>query len=54
MYLPDGKELGLTLISEGLCEDFSHLYPHPRQAEYLKAQSQAKKAKKGLWKARKK
>jgi endonuclease YncB( thermonuclease family) len=32
--LPDGRDLGEILIMEGLCEDFSWKYPHPRQDRY--------------------
>ena len=39
--LADGRDFGLVLVSEGLCEDFSWKYPHPRSAEYLRAQQQA-------------
>ena len=39
--LDDGRDFGLVLVTEGLCEDFSWKYPHPRSAEYLRAQQQA-------------
>ena len=35
--LPDDRDLGLVLLEEGLCSDFSWRYPHARQAEYRAA-----------------
>lgn len=35
--LSDGRDLGLTLIDEGLCSDFSWRYPHPRSEAYRAA-----------------
>jgi Staphylococcal nuclease homologue len=32
--LPDGSDLGLTLLREGLCADATASYPHPRTAQY--------------------
>jgi micrococcal nuclease len=32
--LPDGSDLGLTLLREGFCSDYSASYPHPRAARY--------------------
>jgi micrococcal nuclease len=32
--LPDGSDLGLTLLREGFCADYSASYPHPRAARY--------------------
>ena len=28
--LPDGRDLGLLLLQEGLCDDYTWKYPHPR------------------------
>ncbi len=39
--LDDGRDFGLVLVTDGLCEDFSWKYPHPRSAEYLRAQQLA-------------
>jgi micrococcal nuclease len=39
--LDDGRDFGLALVTDGLCEDFSWKYPHPRSAEYLIAQQRA-------------
>ena len=35
--LPDDRDLGLVLLEEGLCSDFSWRYPHARQAAYRAA-----------------
>jgi micrococcal nuclease len=32
--LDDGRDLGQILLEQGLCEDFSFKYPHPRQVLY--------------------
>lgn len=32
--LPDGRDLGLELVKEGLCKHWSDKYPHPRQSVY--------------------
>jgi len=47
--IPDGRDFGLQLIKEGLCEDFSWKYPHAKQKEYRKAQKSAQKKKNGIW-----
>ena len=39
--LSDGRDFGLTMIEFGLCRDFGWKYPHPRMAEYQKAQPEA-------------
>lgn len=36
--LPDGRDFGLVLVTEGLCSDFGWKYPHPRGGAYLAAQ----------------
>ncbi|MBN1258378.1 thermonuclease family protein [Candidatus Peregrinibacteria bacterium] len=43
--LKDGRDFGLVLIREGLCRDFGFRYPHPRAAEYRKAEKEAAKKK---------
>lgn len=48
--LPGGRDYGIELVKEGLCQDFSFKYPHPREESYQKAQLRAKKQKKGIWK----
>ena len=37
VMLPDGRDLGLTLLREGVCADWSTRYPHPRSATYKAA-----------------
>lgn len=39
--MPDGTDYGLHMIKKGLCQDFSYRYPHPRSAQYKKAQKHA-------------
>ena len=34
----DGRDFGLVMVKEGLCEDFGWKYPHPRGKEYEAAQ----------------
>ncbi len=36
--LADGRDFGLILVKEGLCQDYSWKYPHAREREYRKAQ----------------
>ena len=36
--MADGRDFGLVMVKEGLCEDFGWKYPHPRGKEYRKAQ----------------
>jgi micrococcal nuclease len=47
--LPDGTDLGLLLVREGLCEDFGWKYPHPRGEPYRSAEAEAKAARRGIW-----
>jgi micrococcal nuclease len=35
--MSDGRDLGETLIAQGLCVDWSAQYPHPRAAQYKAA-----------------
>lgn len=37
--LPDGTDVGLSLVRGGYCADWSHKYPHPRSAAYLTSPS---------------
>jgi micrococcal nuclease len=34
VHLQDGRDFGLLMIREGLCQDLSHKFPHPRSASY--------------------
>jgi endonuclease YncB( thermonuclease family) len=36
--MEDGRDLGLTLIRQGLCRDYGHKYPHPRGDAYRDAE----------------
>lgn len=36
--LGDGRDYGLQVIKEGLCQDFGWKYPHPRGAAYVAAE----------------
>ena len=36
--MADGRDFGLVMVQEGLCEDFGWKYPHKRGTEYKKAQ----------------
>jgi endonuclease YncB( thermonuclease family) len=36
--MQDGRDLGLTLIEQGLCRDYGHKYPHPRGEAYRDAE----------------
>ena len=36
--MADGRDYGLVMIKEGLCEDFGWKYPHPRGKEYEAAE----------------
>jgi endonuclease YncB( thermonuclease family) len=47
--LEDGRDFGLIMIKEGLCEDYGWKYPHPRGGEYKKVQVDARLAGKGIW-----
>jgi micrococcal nuclease len=37
VMLPDGRDVGLELVKDGLCKEWSDRYPHPRQDEYRDA-----------------
>jgi endonuclease YncB( thermonuclease family) len=37
----DETDYGLIMIQRGLCYDFSHRYPHPREDEYREEQKRA-------------
>lgn len=37
VFTSDGKDIGLTLLQENLCKDYSYKYPHPKQEEYRNA-----------------
>ena len=34
VHLPDGTDVGETLVKEGLCADYGDKYPHPRSVHY--------------------
>lgn len=46
--LDDGRDLGLVLVQEGLCVDYTK-YPHARTQEYRAAQAEAKEKGVGIW-----
>lgn len=46
--LPDGRDFGLVMISEGLARAYPK-YPFSRMSEYLRAENEAKTAKVGMW-----
>ena len=50
IHLPDGRDLGFELVRQGLCEDYSWKYPHPRQKTYQREQNAAQAAQRGIWK----
>ncbi len=52
IHLPDGRDFGLLMLLEGLCEDISRRFPHPRSSEYKEAEQTAKKQKRGIWKGK--
>lgn len=35
--MTDGRDFGLTMVSQGGCEDFGWKYPHPRSGKYQAA-----------------
>jgi endonuclease YncB( thermonuclease family) len=35
--MPNGQDYGYVLVKKELCDDYSHKYPHPRQAKYKAA-----------------
>jgi len=37
IFNSDGKDIGLTLLQENLCKDYSYKYPHPKMEEYRNA-----------------
>ena len=37
IYNSSGQDIGLTLLQENLCKDYSYKYPHPKQEEYRNA-----------------
>ena len=37
--MADGRDFGLVMVQEGLCEDFGWKYPHRKGKEYRKAQA---------------
>jgi len=48
--LEDGRDFGLVMVEEGLCQDFGWKYPHPRMKQYIEEQALANKKGKGIWK----
>ncbi len=46
--LPDGRDFGLVMISEGLARTYTE-YPFSRMQRYLAAEAEAHKAGQGLW-----
>ena len=47
--LEDGRDFGLEMVRRGLCEDFGFRYPHPRRAQYTRAQERASDSGRGIW-----
>ena len=39
--MPNKSDYGLTMIKKGLCQDYSHRYPHSREEQYRAAQKKA-------------
>ena len=49
VFLPDGKDYGLTMIKEGYAYEYTYDTPYLFQEEYKGAQRKAEEMKLGLW-----
>lgn len=47
--LPDGTDVGLSLIKDGYAHEYTYDTPYERQAAYKAAESAARVGQKGLW-----
>ena len=51
IILKDGSNFNKTLIREGLAKEYTYKTPYKYQKEFKNAETEARKAKKGLWSA---
>ena len=51
IILKDGSNFNKTLIREGLAKEYTYKTPYKYQKEFKNAETEARKAKKGLWNA---
>ena len=49
IILKDGSNFNKTLIREGLAKEYTYKTPYKYQKEFKNAETEARKAKKGLW-----
>lgn len=49
VYLPDGTDYGLYMISNGYAHEYTYDIPYEHQAQYKQAQADAMNGDKGLW-----
>lgn len=47
--LPDGTDVGLSMIRDGYAFEYTYRGPYARQARYRAAQDEARREKRGLW-----
>jgi micrococcal nuclease len=47
--LPDGSDYGLTMISEGYAHEYTYNIPYEKQADYKRAEIDARNSNSGLW-----
>ncbi len=49
VYLPDGTDYGLFMISNGYAHEYTYNIPYEKQSDYRKAEADARNNDRGLW-----